>query len=143
MKMDASIFIKSLTVSEVESVPIELYTKGNYYRKNNSYYISYAEKNENGEELGNAVIKVSDDNVVSVMKPSNGTSMVMESGKHNECRYDTQNGELIFGIETDYIVNKLNDDGGTVDMKYRIEVNSILLNEVTLSISVKTLSKGI
>ena len=137
MKKDVLIWINSLTVSKEDTVPIELYTKGSYYRKNGCYYISYSDNDDNGLRTGKSVIKVSDGNRVSVIRASSGPSMIIEEGTRNVCLYEIGGKEIYFGIDTEYVKNELSDSGGNLSLKYSLDVNSAPFNEVTINITVK------
>lgn len=138
MKKEVQIWINSKTVSGGETVPIELYSKGSFYKKNGTYFITYDETDEYGSVMGQSIIKLTENNRFSLLRAKSASSMTMEEGKRTLCRYEVDGNELFFGIETDYVKNNLDDNGGNVGVKYRLDVNGELLNDVTIEIKVKT-----
>ncbi len=65
------------------------------------------------------------------------TELMMESQKKHHCFYGTEYGDLMLGIYTKQIVNRMTDDGGQLYLKYTLDVNSALLTENEVYMEVK------
>ena len=62
-------------------------------------------------------------------------NLIIEEGKRHLCRYATEYGDIMLGINGEMVYDKLKTDG-VLKLKYSIDINSGLLsrNEVEISI---------
>ena len=117
---------------------IDLKTRAAYMTKNGSRYITYTEYDVNNPKLtSRTTVKVSPDNVVTVMK--GGTerhSLILEKGVRHKCEYITGFGMISLGVFTDSVKVNLDDKGGEIKVHYNIDVQSELasVNELTINI---------
>ena len=65
--------------------------------------------------------------------------LIIENGRRHHCHYGTEYGEMLMGISTSRIINRMTADGGELYFKYSIDINSALVseNEVYLEVKVK------
>ena len=84
---------------------IDLKTRAAYMTKNGNRYITYTEYDVNNPKLtSRTTVKVSPDNVVTVMK--GGTerhSLILEKGVRHKCEYITSFGIISLGVFTDTV----------------------------------------
>ena len=124
---------------------IDLKTRAAYMTKNGSRYITYTEYDVNNPKLtSRTTVKVSPDNVVTVMK--GGTerhSLILEKGVRHKCEYITSFGIISLGVFTDTVNVNLNDKGGEIKVHYNIDVQSELASSNELIINIKEANKDV
>ena len=124
---------------------IDLKTRAAYMTKNGNRYITYTEYDVNNPKLtSRTTVKVSPDNVVTVMK--DGTerhSLILEKGVRHKCEYITSFGIISLGVFTDTVNVNLNDKGGEIKVHYNIDVQSELASSNELIINIKEANKDV
>ena len=124
---------------------IDLKTRAAYMTKNGSRYITYTEYDVNNPKLtSRTTVKVSPDNVVTVMK--GGTerhSLILEKGVRHKCEYITSFGIISLGVFTDTVNVNLNDKGGEIKLHYNIDVQSELASSNELIINIKEANENV
>lgn len=122
---------------------LNVVTPASYVKRGNSRYVIYKEySNENAGEYKKAVLKVSDDNVVTIIKGGpNQTRLILEEGKRHSCYYYTDVGALTVGIYTSKIESEWSDTGGVIKARYFLDLNSIVTSTNEIIVKVKEKEK--
>ena len=60
----------------------------------------------------------------------------MEEGKRHQCTYDTGCGTIILGVNGSRIEAKLDETGGTLEFHYSLDVNTTLVSENDVYVTV-------
>ena len=140
-KKDYLISVTGIQEVDGERDKIELTTIGSYLVKNGKIYIGYKEyDDENPEVTSNNVIKVEEGGKVTIIR--NGgkqTRLILEKGKRHQCHYRTIMGDLMIGVFTDTVSNRLNEHGGKLHVSYELDFNNefISKNEFYIDIQEK------
>ena len=137
LKNNVIIEMKSVQFIDNEKTETELITKGNYTKQNDSWRISYEDSEATGFEGSVTEICVIGNKFAPIISTGEAHSdLVIEPKKKHHCHYETPYGSMDIGIYTHSIINKLNDDGGTLYMKYTIDINASYMsdNEIILNI---------
>ncbi len=139
MKKDVMIYIKGIRDIEGDKDTIELYTKGRYYRRNGMYFLSYDEMEEDDvEPTIKTILKVDGTKCVTMTKSGKRKSqLIIENGERHQCHYDNGYDDWIMGIEGSGIENGLKDNGGVLNFKYSMDINTMLTSEHEINIVVK------
>lgn len=137
MKENVIIKMFSVQYEDGEKTESELITKGCFRFRGRLANISYTETEATGFEGSETSITVKGNEYASVTR--NGTAnsaLTLEKNKKHYCYYGTPYGGMSIGIFTNNIKNSLTADGGTLYMKYTIDINSAYIsdNEIKLSI---------
>ncbi len=66
------------------------------------------------------------------------TRLVIEKNRRHHCSYGTEYGQLLMGIYTTRIINRMTENGGELYFKYTIDLNSALISENEVYMNVKT-----
>lgn len=138
MKKDAWIHIKGTQTVDGEDDITELYTQGNYYKKNGCYYITYDETETTGFSGGKTILKVVGEEKVSLVRHgASKSSLLVERDHRNIGYYGTSEGDLVIGVMAKRICSELTDQGGRLTFEYSLDVNSSHLsdNKVTITIN--------
>lgn len=139
MKKDVMIYIKGIRDIDGDKDTIELYTKGRYYRRNGMYFLSYDEMEEDDvEPTIKTILKVDGTKCVTMTKSGKRKSqLIIENGERHQCHYDNGYDDWIMGIEGSGIENGLKDNGGVLNFKYSMDINTMLTSEHEINIVVK------
>ena len=136
MKKDVMIYIKGIRDVDGDKDTIELYTKGRYYRRNGMYFLSYDEMEEDDvEPTIKTILKVEGTKCVTMTKSGKRKSqLIIENGERHQCHYDNGFDDWIMGIEGSSIENGLEDNGGVLNFKYSMDINTMLTSEHEINI---------
>ncbi len=122
---------------------IELRTEGKYRPVvspdgKSGWEITYEDTETTGFAGSTTVITCYGSEYASMERSGNAqTNLIIESTRKHHCHYGTEYGDMMIGIYTHKIINRLTDDGGELYFKYTIDANSVLLsnNEIYISVS--------
>lgn len=143
MIKDVIIDIKGVQGLDEDIDTIEFTTDGKFGLKNGEFYISYNE----GQIFGNSeIVKTqlyikSSDTVVLQRSGALKSKMLIEKGKRNTCFYSTKAGDLVIGIFGEIIDNNLNENGGSVTLKYTLDSALSVISHNQVNISVREVKK--
>jgi len=119
-------------------------TAGRYYNKEGSYFISYKESETTGFEGVTTTLKVEGDSCVTLTRSGvSNSSLVLEKGRRHLCHYDTGFGDLMVGVSGCRINSRLDDGGGELTFNYSLDINSSLVSQNEVYISVKEAPKTV
>ena len=117
---------------------VELQTNAAYVMRGDSRYITNKEYDpQNPEKHYRTTVKVDKDNVVTVMKGGDMShNLILEKGERHRCEYRTPYGNMTLGIFTEKVSVELDDNGGSISVRYNIDIENELAstNELTLHI---------
>ena len=138
--MQKDVIISIYGLQEAEGVPsdnVTLVTQGKYTRKNGKYYLSYEESDLTGLAGTRTTLKV-DEHAVNVIRTGLYPShLVFEKGRRHQSLYHTEFGDLMVGVNTEQIKSTLDDDGGSVDVLYAVEIDHVLAGTNHLKVDVR------
>ena len=109
-----------------------------YVKKGKNRYITYKEydSEENGKPV-TSVLKVEGNDKVTLMRGAGSTRLVLENGKRHLCQYDTGYGNMMIGIFTSQLHSSLTDEGGKLEVRYTLDINSNLSSSNEILITIK------
>ncbi len=124
---------------EEDSDEVELFTTGNFYRTDHSWCVAYDESEASGFEGNRTVVEVEDDLRRVTMNRLGNTSsqLIIERGMRHQCTYDTGYGSMIIGVSGDFVHSTLTEEGGELSFGYSLDVNTSLVSENTVTITVR------
>jgi len=138
MKKDAFIKIKGIQMTEGDVDKTELFTQGNFYKRNGNYYIAYDESETTGFEGSRTTLKIEGDDKVSLIRTGTAKShLIMQTGIRTVGYYGTMAGEIVIGVFADEVSSTLTDDGGDVHFSYSLDINSSKVSQNKVYISVQ------
>lgn len=115
----------------------ELFTRGEFRLHKGLYYIDYEESEATGFEGSHAQLCVDEGIMTMTRTGSTFSNLVFEDGVRHYCHYGTEFGDCMVGITTQELSHCLDETGGTVHLKYSVDVNSGLMTENEITIKVK------
>ncbi len=138
MKKDVVITIKGIQTVDGEQDTVELTTLGSFYRKNETYYLTYLESEATGFAGQRTTLKLEDSHRVTMIRYGSAeSSLVVEKGVRHQCQYDTGYGNLLIGVSGDDIQNQITDEGGSFHFKYTLDINTALASFNEIYVTVK------
>ena len=64
------------------------------------------------------------------------SQLMVEEGKRHQCTYDTGCGTIILGVSGSRIAADLDEQGGTLEFHYSLDVNTALVSENDVYVAV-------
>ena len=121
-----------------ETGAVQVTTLGSYVKKGQNRYITYKEYDSevNGKPV-TSVLKVEGNDKVTLMRGAGSTRLVLENGKRHLCQYDTGYGNMMIGIFTSQLHSNLTDEGGKLEVRYTLDINSNLSSSNEILITIK------
>ena len=119
----------------------ELLTDGEYLEKDGISTISYMESELTGLSGHQTIFNVEPDRVTLKRGGDHMSEMIFcESQKHNFL-YETPFGSILMGIDTHSIDKNMNDEGGSLEIRYDIEVDNVSVSRNLFQINIESLSQ--
>lgn len=135
---EKNVIIKITNIQSAEDMneKTELITGGKFYKSNGRFYIFYSEE-ATAETSACKVMIIAEDGCVTIKRQGEFSSkMHYVQGKAEQITYHTPYGNMIFMLETLKTENKLTENGGELNLIYKLSVNGDIINN-NLKISVK------
>lgn len=121
-----------------EHSQVELFSEGLLLRTDSGYEISYKETDATGFTGSTTKLTVhSQDKVTMERTGSASSQLILERGKKHHCHYGTPYGEFMVGVTTSSIKSTINENGGTLDFKYVIDINSSYVGDYEINVDVR------
>ena len=122
-----------------ETEEFSLTTMGTYAEKSGNRYIIYQEYDpETGHPTQTSTLKVSPEHAITLMRNNaNRTNLILEEGKRHLCQYGTPFGSMMLGVFAKLVDIDLNDQGGSLQVKYTLDLDTNLASENEIIITVK------
>lgn len=139
IKEDYFIELTSTQKYGKEKDTVNLQTMGNFVQMGDKKYIVY--KEYIGKTQDNFVVntlKIIGKNCAVLIKNNlKQTRMIFEKNRRHYCPYHTDLGTITFGVFTDLIDFKEKASGGSVHLRYSLDMNAALVSENELNIEFK------
>lgn len=135
--------MKSIQSIYDDKTETELITSGNFSINNNDYVISYLDSAATGFEGSETKIAVTGNKIASITRRGTSISdLIIEPGKKHHCHYSTPYGNMVVGIYTHAIKNSLSENGGSLYMKYTIDINTSYMSDNEIIMNVKAIPRN-
>lgn len=139
MREDYTVNIIGRQVYENDSGEVTVSTTGTYKRRGDVRFIAYKEYDDEDPRLSyTSVLKV-EENKVTMSRSGSTTRLILERGQRHLCLYDTGFGSMTVGVYTSVINQELGEDGGYIEIKYTLDVDSNLSSQNHLRVEVSPL----
>ena len=121
-----------------EDDAFELMTDGEYVQKDGISTFSYIESSLTGLDGMLTTFDVENDRVV--LRRGDGVSgdMIFSENQKHHFLYDTPFGSIMLGIDTHSISNNMRSDGGSLEIRYDIEVDNIAVSRNLFQINIRS-----
>lgn len=117
----------------------ELLTKGIYRKKGNLSQIVYQDSEATGFYDCETKLTANGNDSITILRRGHkvGSDLIVQCNKKLYSKYDTPMGSICIGITGSLIDNHLNENGGSLNMKYTIDMNGSLVSENEITITVE------
>ena len=128
----------SPVTTDDEDNSYELMTDGEYTRKDGVSTFSYVESELTGMAGLLTTFNVEPDCVI--LRRGDGLSgdMIFSENQKHHFLYETPFGSILMGIDTHSIKKNLRDDGGSLEIRYDIEVDNISVSKNLFEINIRS-----
>ena len=135
----ATISIKGLpAIPGQEDDGFELMTDGEYSRNGCYSTFSYIESELTGLNGLLTTFNVEPDRVILTRGDGYSGDMIFSENQKHHFLYETPFGSIMLGIDTHSIKKNLRDDGGSIEIRYDIEVDNVSVSQNLFEITIKT-----
>ncbi len=120
-----------------ESTSVEFMTGGLYERRGRLAYIDYTESELTGLEGTRTLISAAPDSVTVKRDGAVSSVMEFEVGKKHLFAYSTPFGAMTMGVDTFSVASSLGENGGTLEVRYAVDMDGSRVSKNTFRITVK------
>lgn len=125
MDKNVIISVKGTQSAEDQDVNImELVTEGKYYKKDDTYYVTYDESEVTGMNGTTTTLEVLDGVVTLIRVGSVNSQFVFQQGQKHVSYYDTEHGAFTISVLANEVDVKMNDSGGEIRVGYQLEIDN-------------------
>lgn len=139
-KRDVLISIKGLSGTDEDGENIELVTGGQYSFEGRRAAFEYMESELTGMKGTKTSICVEPDSVMVVRSGTVNMQMLFQEGRKNYFNYNTPYGSMTMGLATQCIINELTGQGGRLEVRYMMDVDSAMTTRNKVEIEI--MNKG-
>ena len=116
--------IGTQTMMDQDPSKLELVTEGKYYKKGDTYFVTYRESEVTGMEGTTTTMKITDGVVTLMRFGSVNSQFIFEKGQKHISYYDTSYGAFTVGIFTNDVSIDVDDSGGEISIDYQVEIDN-------------------
>ena len=120
-----------------ERETIELVTRGDYFLKNNSFYIVYAESEISGMQGTTTALKAEPGRVTLNRMGVSEFKQIFQQGLYDEGNYITPFGSMYVSVLPSRVQVDLTEAGGSINLEYELEIQRQKTGDHTLHITVE------
>ena len=117
----------------------ELMTDGEYSSEGGVSTFSYIESELTGLDGLLTTFNVEPDCVILSRGDGYTGDMIFSEKQKHHFLYDTPFGSIMMGIDTHSIKRNLRDDGGSLEIRYDIEVDNVSVSQNLFKINIRSL----
>lgn len=137
--------VKGTQIVDDEKETEELVTTAQYAERSGKKLIRYKELVEadgSTEICVNNTIKIESGKVTLTKKMDGRTgNMIFERGVRHQSMYANEAASLMIGVYTDYIDDKISEDGGSLEIEYSIDFNGGFESDNHILITLKKMEE--
>ena len=127
-----------LTDSDSDNDSYEFFTDGEYQREGGVSTFSYVESELTGMNGLMTTFNVEPDCVILRRGDGMSGDMIFSENQKHHFLYETPFGSIMMGIDTHSIVKNLREDGGSLEIRYDIEVDNISVSKNLFKIDISS-----
>ncbi len=125
MDKNVIISVKGTQAAEDQNMNVmELVTEGKYYKKDNTYYVTYNESEVTGMNGTTTTLEVLDGVVTLIRAGSVNSHFVFQQGQKHVSYYDTEYGAFTIGVLANAVEVKIDESGGEIRVGYQLEIDN-------------------
>ena len=115
---------------------VTLSTTGTYTQREGARFIAYKEYDEDDPKLAHTAVLKIEPGKVTMIRQGSSTRLILEEGRRHLCLYDTGFGSMTVGVFTSRLNADLGREGGSLDIRYTLDIDSNLSSQNELTVTV-------
>ena len=139
MREDDNINIKGRQIYAEDTGEVVLSTTGSYTQRDDVRYIAYKEYDDEDPRVSHTAVLKVEPGKVTMMRAGSTTRLILEKGRRHLCLYDTGFGSMTVGVFTSELRQALDQTGGSLEIKYTLDIDSNLSSRNELLVEVSPL----
>ena len=116
---------------------IELVTEGILTKSDGAWELQYEETELTGLAGVTTIFRVEDERIVLTRTGKLHSQMVFQEGVTHDSLYQTEFGAMMLSVCASKISHNLSDNGGVIDMSYRIELEQSAAGVIDYHLEIK------
>lgn len=141
---DYIISIEGTQIVDNQEETIKLTTLGTYLKKGHTRYIIYDEYENEDIPTSKNILKIKNSNYITLIKSNNERSrLILEQNERHQCYYVLDSYPMVLGVYTNKININLDDNGGTVEVIYTLDINSTVTSYNKIYIKIRRASNNV
>ncbi len=144
MTKEILLSLKGLQMEKAdESQELETITTADYYQRNGNHYIVYEEMMEGFTEAIQNRIKFNASSLVVSKKGLVNVQMIFEENKKNITSYMTPYGNILIGVDTEFISLEERENQIRLEVEYALEANYQHLADCKIEMELRPRGEGV
>lgn len=144
MTKEILLSLKGLQMEKAdESQELETITTADYYQRNGNHYIVYEEMMEGFTEAIQNRIKFNASSLVVSKKGLVNVQMIFEENKKNITSYMTPYGNILIGVDTEFISLEEKENQIRLEVEYALEANYQHLADCKIEMELRPRGEGV
>ena len=139
MTEDYTINITGKQEYDGDTGEISMSTVGTYRQRDGVRFIAYKEYDEEDPRVSRTAVLKVEPGKVTMSRTGSSTRLILEEGRRHLCLYDTGFGSLTVGVFTSSLRQSLDHRGGSLEIKYTLDIDSNLSSSNELLVEVNPL----
>ncbi len=141
---DYIISIEGTQVVDNQEDVIKLTTLGTYLKKGHTRYIIYDEYENENIPISKNILKIQSSSHITLIKSNNSRSrLTLEQNERHQCHYALGSYFMILGVYTNKININLDDNGGTIEVIYTLDINSTVTSYNKIYIKIRRATNNV
>ncbi len=120
-----------------DNTDISLTTEADFEKQDGAYFIDYNESEITGLDGTKTSIEIGSDYVSLLRNGAVNSQMLFMKDRKTSSYYNTPYGNFMIGIYTDNLNIDVNDDGGTVNVDYYLDINNSRTSKNNFEIQIR------
>ena len=135
---NCTVTVRGIQRVEGDDDVVELVTGGRFSCHGGRWLIRYEESDATGYGGCHTSLRYDPQKgqVVLLRTGEVHSQLIVEEGKRHQCTYDTGCGTVILGVNGSRIEAELDEQGGTLEFHYSLDVNTALVSENDVYVAV-------
>lgn len=125
------------SVAENEDADVATYHLAEYFKKNDSHYLLYEEKQEGFDKTSKNRIKFKENRVELTRQGLVQTHMIFEENKKHMTQYASPYGAILLGIDTKRVSVEEQENAIKVEVEYVLEADGEHLSKCKIELHVE------
>lgn len=135
--MDVKITVVGVQQVDGQTDTTEMTTVGTLETEGDGYIVQYAETAATGLDNTVTTLRITPQMVIMERTGAHAGLLVLELKKRHVCSYATPIGNVMLGVYTESLTERLSETGGVVEVCYTLDVGGNMMSRQKLTVRVE------